>query len=172
MRYSTTIDSPVGTLTLATDESGQCLAGLWLAGQKHFGAGLNGNEHHRAGIPVFEAAGEWLGEYFAGNRPYPEKLPLAPQGTDFQRQVWGILLKIPAGSVTTYGEIASQVAQQRGLRSMSSQAVGGAVGRNPLSIIIPCHRVVGADGSLTGYAGGLAVKRKLLEIEQGVIPSK
>lgn len=167
MRYVNTVDSPVGALTMAADDSGQKLVGLWLEGQKYFGAGLSGDEQESQTSPVFELVEDWLAEYFKGNRPSPASLPLAPQGTEFQQQVWKILLHIPSGSVVTYGEIAAQVAQQNGLPSMSSQAVGGAVGRNPISIVIPCHRVVGADGSLTGYAGGLEVKRKLLVIEGG-----
>lgn len=108
---------------------------------------------------------EWLDRYFAGERPGISELALAPAGSEFRRAVWKILCEIPYGEVTTYGEIARRIAAQRGVESMSSQAVGGAVGHNPISIIIPCHRVLGTDGSLTGYAGGLARKRWLLNLE-------
>jgi len=118
-------------------------------------------------------AREWLNQYFAGDRPEPGRLKLSPglapgvlpRGSGFRRQVWKLLLEIPYGEVLTYGELARRLARQRGLDSMSAQAVGGAVGHNPLSIIIPCHRVVGKDGSLTGYAGGLERKRWLLQWE-------
>jgi methylated-DNA-[protein]-cysteine S-methyltransferase len=107
----------------------------------------------------------WLDGYFAGENPDPNALPLGPKGSDFQQAVWAELLKIPYGEVVTYGAIAKTLAKARGIERMSSQAVGGAVGRNPISIIIPCHRVVGSDGSLTGYGGGIENKVKLLEGE-------
>ena len=155
-----TIDSPVGAITLASRAEG--LAGLWIEGQKYHGRTLgrvvaDGSEH-------IERARAWLKSYFAGEAPTVDVM-LAPVGSEFQMLVWGILTEIPYGQLTTYGDIAREVEARRGGRRTSALAVGGAVGRNPISIIVPCHRVVGADGSLTGYAGGLRVKRALLELE-------
>lgn len=149
--------SPVGLLTLASD--GENLTGLWIAGQKYFAAGTPTNLPARDDLPVFMQARGWLDRYFAGERPEPGELPLAPQGSAFRQRVWRVLCDIPYGQTVTYGEIARQ------LLVNSAQAVGGAVGHNPISIIIPCHRVLGADGSLTGYAGGLAAKQWLLRHE-------
>lgn len=154
------VDSPVGRLTLAEDAG--ALAGLWLEGQRNFPAGL---EPCREPTPTLALAEDWLRRYFAGEKPEISQLPLKPAGSEFSRQVWEILCRIPYGSTVTYGAIAGELAQKRGLARMSARAVGGAVGRNPISIIIPCHRVVGSDGALTGYAGGLERKKWLLEWE-------
>lgn len=116
-------------------------------------------------LPVFDAAKRWLDRYFAGKRPVISELPLSPIGGEFRQLVWRILCEIPYGQVITYGEIAQQIAVKMNRTTMSSQAVGGAVGHNPISIVIPCHRVVGTNGSLTGYAGGIGTKVKLLELE-------
>ena len=159
MRSVTTLPSPVGRLTLASD--GESLTGLWLEGQKYFGAGLSGTEAE-ADLPVFRAAEVWLKAYFA-RAPLPPLPPLAPQGSFFRQAVWQLLLEIPAGTVTTYGALTRKL-QSLGIPA-SPQAVGGAVGHNPISILIPCHRVVGSGGSLTGYAGGVEKKRFLLELE-------
>ncbi|MDR1328524.1 MAG: methylated-DNA--[protein]-cysteine S-methyltransferase [Oscillospiraceae bacterium] len=163
MFYSTAYRSPVGALTLASD--GQSLVGLWIEGQKYHGAAIREPMTERDGVPVFGAVKEWLDGYFAGEKPDASKLPLAPIGSEFRQGVWDILRSIPYGEVTTYGNIAGKLSLKTGKTSMSAQAVGGAVGHNPISIIIPCHRVVGASGSLTGYAGGIGTKRKLLELE-------
>jgi methylated-DNA-[protein]-cysteine S-methyltransferase len=163
MIYSTTCTSPVGVLTLAAD--GENLVGLWIEGQKYHGESLREPMTARDDLPVFGAAREWLDWYFAGEKPAPSELPLAPIGGEFRQAVWEILCAIPYGTVTTYGDIAQKMAQKTGKPGMSAQAVGGAVGHNPLSIIIPCHRVVGASGSLRGYAGGIGTKVKLLELE-------
>ena len=163
MYYFTDCPSPVGRLTLGSD--GTHLTGLWLEGQKYFGAGAPGDWTRREDLPVFDAARAWLTRYFAGERPAPSQLPLRPPGGPFRQQVWTLLCQIPYGQVTTYGALAGALAAQLGRASMSSQAVGGAVAHNPISIIIPCHRVVGAGGSLTGYAGGIAVKAALLAHE-------
>ena len=163
MYYRTTYSSPVGKLTLASD--GENLIGLWIEGQKYYGASISGDIIARGELPVFDAAKNWLDGYFAGERPAVSALPLAPIGGEFRRGVWELLLGIPYGQVITYGEIAKRMASKLGRTSMSSQAVGGAVGHNPISIIIPCHRVVGSNGSLTGYAGGVGTKIKLLELE-------
>lgn len=141
---------------------GTALTGLWIDGQKYDRATLA--EAEEAELPVFRQTQEWLKIYFAGREP-EFMPPLAPKGTAFRQEVWEILRKIPYGKTITYGEIAAQIAEKHGKASMSAQAVGGAVGHNPISILIPCHRVIGADGSLTGYAGGIDKKAKLLEIE-------
>jgi len=164
MFYSTKITSPLGKITLASD--GENLVGLWFDGQKYFGSGLDLTADDKA--PVFAAAKKWLERYFAGKRPDPSELPLAPQGGEFRQAVWNILRSIPYGKTMTYGEIAKKVAKKLKKETMSSQAVGGAVGRNPISIIIPCHRVVGTDGGMTGYAGGIDKKIKLLELERAL----
>ena len=163
MYYSTTYLSPVGTLTLGSD--GEHLVGVWLEGQKYFGGAVEKELTARDGLPVFSAARDWLDRYFAGEKPSPSELPLHPIGGEFRQQVWRLLCQIPYGEITTYGTLAKELAAQMGRNSMSGQAVGGAVGHNPISIIIPCHRVVGANDSLTGYAGGIPTKIKLLEHE-------
>nr|AHF24447.1 methylated-DNA/protein-cysteinemethyltransferase [uncultured bacterium Contig99] len=155
-------DTPLGGVTLAAD--GEALVGLWFDGQKRFAAGL-AREYEEGDAPVLREAEEWLAPYFAGREP-PRCPKLAPRGTPFQRAVWEILLTVPYGRATTYGRIAEALARRAGLARMSAQAVGGAVGRNPIALIVPCHRVVGADGSLTGYAGGLARKEALLRLER------
>ena len=163
MYYSTTYPSPIGTLTLACD--GRNLVGLWVKGQKYFGDTIPEAMVERDDIPVFDAAKKWLDKYFAGEKPKISELPLAPIGGEFRQGVWKILRAIPYGKVITYGSIAKKMAAKMGKESMSSQAVGGAVGHNPISIIIPCHRVVGSNGSLTGFAAGVKTKVKLLELE-------
>ncbi len=154
--------SPVGRLLLAGADGK--LTGVWIEGQKYYGRSAPETMVFDDGLHIFREARQWLDRYFSGGRPAAAELPLAPSGSAFWQMVWGFLREIPYGEVTTYGEIAKKVAAETG-RPMSGQAVGGAVGHNPISIIIPCHRVVGANGSLTGYAGGLAVKRRLLELE-------
>ena len=154
-------DSPLGGILLAADEIG--LTGLWFDGEKYFADNLP-REHIEQDSPVLSETRRWLDLYFAGSEPQWLP-PLHPVGSSFRQAVWEILLQIPYGQATTYGEIARQLAQKQGLSQMSAQAVGGAVGHNEISIIIPCHRVVGADGSLTGYAGGIDKKCKLLELE-------
>lgn len=163
MYYSTICPSPVGELTLASD--GEHLVGLWLAGQKYHGGTIREAMKENNDLPVFDATKDWLNRYFAGEKPALCDLPLAPIGGDFRQAVWAILRDIPYGEVLTYGDIAKEMAARMNRPSMSAQAVGGAVGHNPISIIIPCHRVVGSNGSLTGFAGGVATKVKLLELE-------
>ncbi len=163
MYYSTTYQSPLGMLTLACD--GERLCGLWMEGQKYFGDTLPQAMTPKNDMPVFGAAKNWLDRYFAGRQPAIAELPLAPVGGEFRQHVWAVLCTIPYGTVVTYGRVAQEVAAKMHKKTMSSQAVGGAVGHNPISIIIPCHRVVGANGSLTGYSGGVAKKIKLLELE-------
>lgn len=163
MFYSTHYASPIGDLMLASD--GNHLVGLWLEGQKYFAATVKEKMTDQTNLPVFVQTKKWLNAYFAGKKPAISALPLSPIGSDFRQAVWKILCSIPYGEYMTYGEIAQKMAVQMNKKSMSSQAVGGAVGHNPISIIIPCHRVVGANGSLTGFAGGIAKKIKLLEHE-------
>lgn len=161
MQYTAKYQSPMGELLLAADEIG--LIGLWFEGEKYYARTL-GPEQEEKEIPVFGEARRWLDLYFSGRDPgfLP---PLHLIGSPFQLSVWEILKEIPYGKTTTYGEIAGQIAAQRGLSRMSAQAVGGAVGHNELSIIVPCHRVVGTNGSLTGYAGGIDKKVRLLTLE-------
>ena len=162
MQYISHYQSPVGDLLLAADETG--LAGLWFEGSKYY-AGCLGPEHEEADTPALKQAKEWLSVYFSGKEPgfCP---PVHLDGTPFQLTVWKTLQKIPYGKTCTYGEIAKEIAVLKGLPQMSPQAVGGAVGHNQISIIIPCHRVVGTNGSLTGYAGGIEKKLKLLALEK------
>ena len=153
--------SPLGPLTLSGQDG--VLTGLWLAEQKYFGGGAPLGP--RAELPIFDGVRQWLDRYFSGKRPDPAELPLAPQGGPFRQEVWKLLLEIPYGQVTTYGAIAQALSARREGQTTSPRAVGSAVGHNPSSIIIPCHRVVGARGNLTGYAGGLERKTWLLNHE-------
>ncbi len=162
MTFTQHYDSPLGDILLAADEIG--LTGLWFDGEKYFADNLPA-EHAEKKTPALAEARRWLDLYFAGREP--DFLPqLHPIGSAFRLSVWEILLRIPYGKTTTYGEIGRQLAKKQGLSRMSAQAVGGAVGHNEISIIIPCHRVVGANGSLIGYAGGIYKKKKLLELER------
>jgi len=163
MFYSTSHASPLGLISLASD--GTNIVGLWLDGQKYFAATVKDRIAENSDLPVFAMAKKWLDRYFAGEKPEISELPLDPSGSEFRKSVWDILCEISYGQYTTYGEIAKKIAARMDKKSMSSQAVGGAVGHNPISIIIPCHRVVGSNGSLTGYAGGIDKKIKLLELE-------
>ena len=161
MQYTSAYQSPVGEILLACDEIG--LTGLWFEGEKFYALSLD-KAHEEREMPVFAEVKRWLDIYFSGHEPdfIP---PIHMIGSPFQLSVWEILRQIPYGKTTTYGEIAKRLAAERGLTRMSAQAVGGAVGHNPISIIVPCHRVVGSNGSLTGYAGGLQKKIKLLTHE-------
>lgn len=163
MYYSMQYQSPIGGMLLVSDGDG--IVGLWNEGQKYYGATIKGEPVASDHQPVLIAAKIWLDRYFAGEQPQISELRLTPAGSAFRQEVWKLLCEIPYGSCTTYGELARQVAVRMNKESMSGQAVGGAVGHNPISVIIPCHRVVGTDGSLTGYAGGLTKKIKLLEHE-------
>ena len=166
MEYLKFVSSPLGRILLSSN--GDALTGLWFEGQKYYGANLPALCAERQ-VPVFEQAEAWLAVYFGGNAP-DFAPPLFPRGTSFQKEVWELLLTVPFGRTVTYGNIAAVLARRRGLLHFSAQAVGSAVGHNPVSLIIPCHRVVGADGSLTGYAGGLEKKERLLAMEGGLIP--
>ena len=162
MRCTHHYESPIGSLLLAADEEG--LSGLWFDEQKYFARCLDA-EHEEKPLPVFEQTDKWLDIYFSGREPdFTPQLHMT--GTDFQIEVWKLLLQIPYGRTVTYGELAGKIAGRRGLKRMSAQAVGGAVGHNEISIIVPCHRVVGTNGSLTGYGGGIDRKVKLLTLER------
>ena len=157
--------SPLGSLLLAAEK--EALTGRWLPGQKYYAAGLTEDATEDTSHPVLLAAADWLDAYFAGDKPEISALPLAPGGSDFQKLIWGLLREIPYGETTTYGTLAAKAETRLG-RKTAARAVGAAVGRNPISIIIPCHRVLGADRSLTGYAGGLDKKEWLLRHEGAI----
>lgn len=167
MDYTQHYQSPLGDMTLASD--GTNLIGLWFEKSRYFEEGLSDKKSdkkmERDPLPVFEEAVRWLDIYFSGREP-DFMPPLHVRGSDFRRRVCQILLEIPYGHTRTYADIAAQIASERGIPRMSAQAVGGAVGHNPISIMIPCHRVVGTNGSLTGYGGGIQRKVKLLELER------
>ena len=168
MTYRTNYDSPLGKVLLTADEAG--LTGLWFYGEKYFPHDLY-EGYIQEETEILAESKKWLDEYFGGSEPNFTP-PLDPAGSEFRHEVWDILLQIPYGKTTTYGEIAAVLAKRRGILRMSAQAVGGAVGHNPVSIIIPCHRVVGHNGNLTGYAGGIDRKIKLLEIEWADVSDK
>ena len=161
MEYIHYYNSPLGGITAASD--GIALIGLWFDGQKYFADTLS-DKYEEKNLPVFEQTDRWLDIYFSGIYPGFTP-PLLMKTTEFRKSVWEILLTIPFGQTMTYGDIAAKISEQRGIAKMSAQAVGGAVGHNPISLIIPCHRVVGKNGSLTGYAGGTDKKLKLLKLE-------
>ena len=163
MQYIMRYDSPIGRMLLASD--GQALTGAWFEGQRYFAAGLTA-EREQKPLPVLEQAARWLDVYFSGKDPGCTP-PLKPTGTPFQTAVWALLVQIPYGAVATYGDLARELERQGSRQKTSARAVGGAAGRNPVSVFIPCHRVIGTDGSLTGYAAGLEIKKSLLALEQG-----
>ena len=167
MQYISHYISPVGNILLAADHAG--LTGLWFEGQKYFARSLD-REHEEKEIPLFAKTKQWLNIYFSGIEP-DFAVPLHFTGTAFQNEVWEILLTIPYGQTTTYGKIAKQIAAGKGLPHMSAQTIGSAVGHNQISILVPCHRVVGSNGSLTGYAGGVDKKMKLLQLEKADMKS-
>ena len=162
MIFTTHYASPLGDILIA--ECGGALIGLWIAGQDYM-SDLHGKSVEERETPLLVRTKAWLSRYFAGERPAIAELPLASRRSAFRRAVWNLLCGIPYGATTTYGALAREIAALTGKSRMSAQAVGGAVGHNPISIIIPCHRVVGTNGSLTGYGGGLSMKIALLEHE-------
>ena len=161
-RFSHYIETPLGKMCASAEK--EAITWLGFVGQKYFVADIL-SQTPASDAPVFHALKHWLTDYFAGKNRKPD-FRLKPKGTPFQEAVWKLLLKIPYGKTTTYGDLAKKIAEQRNLTRMSAQAIGGAVGRNPISILVPCHRVIGTDGSLTGYAGGLDKKTFLLQLEQ------
>ncbi len=160
--YSYKYVSPLGLILIASD--GDALTGLWFEGEKRYGSLLSPDNREQY-LPVFGDAMRWLDIYFSGREP-DFTPPIKFSGTEFRLVVWEILQTIPYGETVTYGEIAALIARRKGLARMSAQAVGGAVGHNPVSVIVPCHRVVGADGGMTGYAGGIDRKIKLIALEK------
>lgn len=165
MQYISHYESIMGDMLLAADDIG--LTGLWFEGQKYFAFSLD-DSHEEREIPLFGQVKRWLDIYFSGKEP-DFTVPLHFTGTAFQNEVWSVLCTIPYGKTLTYKEIARELAAGRGIAHMSAQAVGGAVGHNPISIIVPCHRVIGTNGSLTGYAGGIDKKEKLLNLEKEAV---
>ncbi|MBO4589192.1 MAG: methylated-DNA--[protein]-cysteine S-methyltransferase [Bacteroidales bacterium] len=163
MDYTAHYHSPLGGITMASD--GEALTGLWFDGQKYFAATIDKEHQTQEDLPVFGQTRRWLDIYFSGKAP-DFTPPLTMRASPFRRRVWELLLAIPYGHTVTYGEIARAIARERGVKTISSQAVGGAVGHNPISLIIPCHRVIGAQGHPTGYAGGIEKKNRLLQMEQ------
>jgi len=161
MEYTQNINSPIGTLTVSSD--GTSITGLWIEGQKYFARTLEDGALEE-NLPIFESVREWLDIYFSGKRP-DFMPPLMPKGSSFQTSIWDALCKIPYGQTTTYGGIATEFERTNNGKPTSARAVGSAVGRNPISILIPCHRVVGKNNDLTGYAGGLHRKKALLKLE-------
>ena len=158
--YTAVIDTPLGKIQAAASD--KALRGLWFIGQKYFP--LNTKDWlNKPGHPIFVSLKAWLKDYFAGKKPKAH-IPLSPEGSDFRQAVWKLLLEIPCGKTVTYGAIAARLSSAG--KKKAAQAVGGAVGHNPISLIIPCHRVIGADGSLTGYAGGIDKKQALLDLEK------
>ena len=167
MEYIHHYDSPLGGITIASD--GHALTGLWFDGQKYYADTLD-DDHIEKALPVFDETERWLDIYFGGKEPGFTP-PLNMKTTPFRKSVWEVMLTIPYGRTMTYGEIADRIAKKKGASHMSAQAVGGAVGHNAISLIIPCHRVVGTNGSLTGYAGGIDKKVKLLSLEHADMSS-
>lgn len=163
MNYLTFFSSPLGDILLASD--GEALTGLWFEGQRRFAHTVKGAVSAQS-VPPLESARRWLDAYFSGGSP-DFAPPLRPAGTAFQQAVWALLREIPYGQTTTYGALARTLAARQGLAQMSAQAVGHAVACNPIALLIPCHRVLGANGELTGYAGGLPRKQALLALENG-----
>lgn len=166
MQYIQRYKSPLGSLFLTADTRG--LTGLWFDEARYYATHPQ-KEYREEMTPVLADTGRWLDTYFSGSKP--DFIPaIHTRGSAFQMEVWELLMAIPYGSTTTYGALAGIIAQRRGVPRMSAQAVGGAVGSNNISIIIPCHRVIGADGSLVGYGGGMDRKVKLLNLEGRNIP--
>ena len=163
--YKSKYKSPLGNIIICCDEQ-ENIVGLWFEKQKYFADNIDGKIIENNNLKIFMKVKEWLDEYFIGKKTNIKEIPIKFIGNDFRKSVWKILCKIPYGKTITYGNIAKQIAQQKGIPAMSAQAVGGAIGHNPISIIVPCHRVVGKKGKLTGYAAGLDKKKKLLELEQ------
>lgn len=163
MTFISKYKSKIGNITIASD--GINLTGLWFDGQKYFLANVE-KEIEEKNLKIFDETKLWLDKYFLGEKVNPNELKLKPKGTDFRKTIWKILCEIPYGQITTYSKIGKLLVQRENKKNYSAQAIGNAIGHNPISIIIPCHRVIGANGNLTGYAGGLEKKKKLLEIER------
>ena len=163
--FESRLHSPLGEVRLRSD--GESLIGLWFVGQVNDAKDIDDIEI-KNDLPIFGQVESWLESYFSGKQT-SITIPLQPKGTSFQQRVWQILQEIPYGKTMAYGEIAQRIAQEKGVETFSAQAVGQAVGKNPISILIPCHRVLGKNGALTGYAGGVHRKEQLLQLERGKI---
>ncbi len=163
--YKNEYKSPLGIITICCNED-EKVVGLFFKNQKYFSDNIDGKITENNNLKIFVTVKNWLDRYFAGKKPNIKEIPIKFIGNDFRKSVWKILCKIPYGKTLTYGDIAKQIAKQKNITKMSAQAIGGAVGHNPISIIVPCHRVVGKNGKLTGYAAGINKKKKLLELEQ------
>ncbi len=163
--YKNEYKSPLGIITICCNED-EKVVGLFFKNQKYFADNIDGKITENNNLKIFVTVKNWLDKYFAGKKPNIKEIPIKFIGNDFRKSVWKILCKIPYGKTLTYGDIAKQIAKQKCITKMSAQAIGGAVGHNPISIIVPCHRVVGRNGKLTGYAAGIDKKKKLLELEQ------
>jgi methylated-DNA-[protein]-cysteine S-methyltransferase len=161
VEYIHDVKTPVGILTLSSD--GENITGLWIENQKYFAKTL-GKNISKQNLPIFENVQKWLDIYFSGKEP-DFMPPLMPEGSSFQLSIWKILRQIPYGRTVTYGEIAKRFEIENQDAHTSARAIGAAVGHNPISILIPCHRVIGKNGDLTGYAGGVGAKFKLLQLE-------
>lgn len=164
MIYTSTYKSPIGNLLIASKDNK--LVGLWMESQKYYLSNFKEEIVEMENLEILVKTKKWLDRYFNGEKPKINELEISPIGSEFRKSVWEILKSIPYGEVITYNDIAKELAKQKGIKKMSAQAVGGAVGHNPISIIIPCHRVVSTNGSLTGYAGGIKKKIYLLEHEK------
>ena len=164
MIYMTHYKSPIGDILLASKNDK--LIGLWIENQKSYLSNFKEEIKEVDNIEILIKTKKWLDSYFNGEKPNIKELDIEPIGSDFRKSVWKILIDIPYGKVITYNDIAKKIAKERGIKKMSAQAVGGAVGNNPISIIIPCHRVIGTNGSLIGYTGGIKIKKYLLEHEK------
>ena len=164
MIYTSNYKSPVGSILIASKDNK--LIGLWIENQKHYLSNYNEEISQKENIEILEKTKKWLDRYFNGEKPKIDELDINPIGSEFRKNVLEILKNIPYGEVTTYNDIAKKIAKQKGIAKMSAQAVGGAVGHNPISIIVPCHRVLGVNKNITGYGGGLHLKRELLKIEK------
>lgn len=164
MIYTSTYKSPIGNLLIASKDNK--LVGLWMENQKYYLSNFKEEIVEIENLEILVKTKKWLDRYFNGEKPKINELEISPIGSEFRKNVWEILKNIPYGEVITYNDIAKELAKQKGIKKMSAQAVGGAVGHNPISIIVPCHRVVGTNGSLTGYAGGIKKKIYLLKHEK------
>lgn len=163
MIYTTTYNSPIGNLLIATKDNK--LIGLWIENQKYYLSSFKEEMAEKENLEILVKTRNWLDRYFKEEKPNISELDINLIGSEFRKNVWEILKTIPYGEVITYNDIAKKIAKQKGISKMSAQAIGGAVGHNPISIIVPCHRVVGSNGSLTGYAGGIEKKIQLLKLE-------
>jgi len=164
--YKTKYESSIGNITICCDEYAENIVGIWFENQKYFADNIDGEIIEHNNLKIFIKTKSWLDRYFTYKKPNIKEISIKFIGNEFRKSVWKILCKIPYGRTITYSDIAKQIAKQKGIMKMSAQAIGGAVAHNPISIIVPCHRVVGKNGKLTGYAAGIDKKKKLLQLEK------